>query len=74
MNLAGAGATLDLSGASGGQTLGALSGVAGTNVSLGANALTLSGSGNNTFGGAIGGTGTLTLAGAGTQTLTGANT
>ncbi|RQR24950.1 autotransporter domain-containing protein, partial [Burkholderia sp. Bp9143] len=74
VNLAGTGATFDLSGASGAQTLGTLTGTAGTNVSLGANALTLNGSGNGTFGGAIGGTGGLTLAGTGTQTLTGANT
>ncbi|WP_175785625.1 autotransporter outer membrane beta-barrel domain-containing protein, partial [Burkholderia ambifaria] len=74
VNLAGTGATFDLSGASGTQTLGTLTGTAGSNVNLGANALTLNGSGNGTFGGAIGGTGGLTLAGTGTQTLTGANT
>ncbi|ONS97014.1 autotransporter outer membrane beta-barrel domain-containing protein, partial [Burkholderia cenocepacia] len=74
LNLAGTGATFDVSAASGAQTIGALSGVGGTNVNLGANTLTLNGSGNNTFGGTIGGTGGVTLAGTGTQTLTGANT
>ena len=48
--------------------------MAGTNVNLGANALTLNGSTNGTFGGVIGGTGGVTFAGTGTQTLTGANT
>ncbi|MBX3907529.1 autotransporter domain-containing protein, partial [Burkholderia cepacia] len=74
VNLAGTGATLNLGGATGAQTLGVLTGGTGTNVNLGANGLTLNGSGNNTFGGAIGGTGNVTFAGAGTQTLTGANT
>ncbi|MCM3500066.1 autotransporter-associated beta strand repeat-containing protein, partial [Staphylococcus capitis] len=57
LNLAGTGATFDVSAASGAQTIGALSGVGGTNVNLGANTLTLNGSGNNTFGGTIGGAG-----------------
>ncbi|HDR8862172.1 TPA: autotransporter domain-containing protein, partial [Burkholderia territorii] len=74
VNLANAGATLDLSGASGAQTLGALSGVAGSNVSLGGNALTLGGTASGAFGGVIGGTGGLTVAGTGIQTLTGSNT
>ncbi|MBA5790764.1 hypothetical protein H3280_27660, partial [Escherichia coli] len=54
MNLAGASATLDLSAATGGQTLGALSGVTGTNITLGNNALTLGGTASGTFSGAIG--------------------
>ncbi|WP_175712772.1 autotransporter outer membrane beta-barrel domain-containing protein, partial [Burkholderia ambifaria] len=74
VNLAGSGATFDVSGAAGTETIGALSGVAGTNVNLGANALTLNGSGASTFGGTIGGSGAVTVAGTGTQTLTGANT
>ncbi|KGR96197.1 autotransporter domain-containing protein [Burkholderia sp. ABCPW 111] len=74
VNLAGAGAGFDISGATGSQTIGGLSGVAGTTVALGGNGLTLAGSGGTTFGGTIGGTGGLTLAGTGTQTLTGANT
>ena len=56
------------------QILGTLSGIGGTSVNLGANALTLNGSTNGTFGGVIGGTGSVTFAGTGTQTLTGANT
>ncbi|WP_175743390.1 autotransporter outer membrane beta-barrel domain-containing protein, partial [Burkholderia ambifaria] len=74
VNLAGSGATFDVSGAAGTETIGALSGVAGTNVNLGANALTLNGSVASTFGGTIGGSGAVTVAGTGTQTLTGANT
>ncbi|MFS8049625.1 autotransporter domain-containing protein [Rhizobium sp. BR 314] len=74
VSLAGTGAAFDLSGASGAQTIGALSGVVGTNVNLGGNALTLAGSSNATYRGAIVGAGSLTLAGSGTQTLTGAST
>ncbi|MFP3561451.1 autotransporter-associated beta strand repeat-containing protein, partial [Paraburkholderia sp. SIMBA_049] len=48
VNLAGSGATFDVSGAAGAETIGALSGVAGTTVNLGANALTLNGSGAST--------------------------
>ena len=51
-----------------------MNGAAGATVNLGANALTLNGSGNGTFGGTIGGTGGVTIAGTGVQTLTGANT
>ena len=63
-----------MSAATGAQSIGALSGVAGTNVALGGNALTLGGTASGTFSGAIGGTGSLTLAGTGTQTLNGAST
>ncbi|PCE32533.1 autotransporter domain-containing protein [Burkholderia ubonensis] len=73
VNLANAGAAFDIS-AGGAQTIGGLTGVAGTNVSLGGNTLTLAGSGNATYNGAIGGPGSLTLAGSGTQTLNGAST
>ena len=69
VNLAGTGATFNLSGASA-QILGTLSGIDGTSVTLGTNALTLNGSTNGTFGGVIGGTGGVTFAGTGTQTLT----
>ncbi len=75
MNLSGASATLDLSGSGANQTIGALSGVAGSTLTLGANGLTLgSGGGSGTFGGTIGGTGGVTKTGAGTETLTGAST
>ncbi|MDI9682258.1 autotransporter-associated beta strand repeat-containing protein, partial [Burkholderia cenocepacia] len=49
-------------------------GVAGTNVNLGGNTLTLAGTGNGNYAGTIGGTGGLTMAGSGTETLTGTNT
>lgn len=73
INLANAGTTFDIS-ASGAQTIGALSGAAGSTVNLGGNALTVDSSGNSTFGGTITGTAGVTFAGTGTQTLTGANT
>lgn len=73
VNLGGAGAALNLSAGSS-QSIGSLSGVAGTTVALGANALTLNSSGNATFGGAITGTGGLIKNGVGTQTLNGAST
>ncbi|EWY39248.1 Hemolysin-type calcium-binding protein [Skermanella stibiiresistens SB22] len=53
------------------ETIGALSG-AGT-VALGANALTVSQSGDTTFSGTIGGTGSLTKSGTATLTLSGGN-
>ncbi|WP_144637440.1 autotransporter-associated beta strand repeat-containing protein [Bordetella genomosp. 13] len=74
VNLAGAGATFDISGSGANQTVGGLAGAAGTSVALGANALTFGDSGNQTFGGTIGGTGGVVKQGSGTQTLTGANT
>ncbi|MCA3932948.1 autotransporter domain-containing protein, partial [Burkholderia sp.] len=72
VNLAGTGATFDVSGATGTQTIGGLSGAAGTNVNLGSNALALNG-GGGAFGGTIGGSGGVTVA-SGTQVLTGGNT
>lgn len=66
-----AGATLDLS-AAGNQSVGALNGGGGT-VNIGANTLTISGTGNGAFAGTINGTGALVKNGASTQTLTGAN-
>ncbi|WP_181832519.1 autotransporter-associated beta strand repeat-containing protein [Bosea caraganae] len=74
VNLAGADTTLDISGASGNQTIGALSGVAGSSVSLGAHMLTFGAATGQAFGGVISGTGSLQKFGIGTQTLTGANT
>ncbi|ONY18635.1 hypothetical protein, partial [Burkholderia cenocepacia] len=53
---------------------GTLSGVAGSTIDLGANNLTLAGSGSGVFAGDIGGAGGLTLAGTGSQALTGNNT
>jgi outer membrane autotransporter protein len=60
--------------ASGNQTIGALAGVVGSTVSLGATILTLGGINDQTFGGMLSGTGGLVKQGTGTQTLTGANT
>ncbi|WP_241339144.1 autotransporter-associated beta strand repeat-containing protein, partial [Burkholderia cenocepacia] len=74
LDLAGTGAALDISAATTPQTSGMLSGVAGTNVNLGGNTLTLAGTGNGNYAGTIGGTGGLTMAGTGTETLTGTNT
>jgi len=71
--LTGAGSTFDLS-AAGAQSIGALSGVAGSSVFLGANALTLAPSGSSSFGGTIGGSAGVVINGTGTETLTGANT
>jgi len=71
--LAAPGSSLDLS-AAGPQSIGALSGAAGSSVFLGANALNLVPSGSNTFGGTIGGTGSVVINGSGIETFTGTNT
>ncbi|WP_179405154.1 autotransporter-associated beta strand repeat-containing protein [Burkholderia guangdongensis] len=71
MTLAASGSGFDIS-AAGNQTLGTLSGVTGTNVTLGANTLTLSHA-NGAFGGTIAGRGGVAVSG-GAQTLSGANT
>ncbi len=70
--LSDAGADLTLNAS---ETVGSLSGVAGTTVTLGANTLTAGGNnGTTTYAGVIGGTGGLTKIGSGTLTLSGANT
>ncbi|MCH3763236.1 autotransporter-associated beta strand repeat-containing protein, partial [Campylobacter coli] len=68
-----AGSELDIS-LGGNQTIGALSGVAGSSLALGSSTLTFGDSTNQTFAGVIGGTGGLIKQGSGVQTLTGANT
>src|SRR5262245_1238553 len=71
------GATFGLIGAGGNsETIGLLSGVAGSFVNLGGTGTLVAGaSGNNsTFAGIMSGTGSFTKSGAGTMTLTGANT
>jgi fibronectin-binding autotransporter adhesin len=73
LTLAAAGASFDISGASGGRTVGGLSGVSGSTVALGANTLTFGDATNQTFGGVISGTGGILKQGAGTQTLTASN-
>ena len=71
LSLMGAGAEFDMS-TGGNQTIGALSGVVGTVVKLGANTLTLGSASNTTFSGTISGTdGSLIKNGSGTTTLTG---
>jgi fibronectin-binding autotransporter adhesin len=73
VNLTGATAIFDVNGKT--DTVGSLTGVAGSTISLGAGALTSGGSNSiTTFAGTITGTGTLTQSGTGKLTLTGANT
>ncbi|WP_421996224.1 autotransporter-associated beta strand repeat-containing protein [Reyranella sp.] len=78
VNLAGAGALLDVSGGAAGQTIRDLSGVAGSTVELGSNALTVGTASSTLFAGAItdgsGPGGSLVKVGTGVLTLTGANT
>lgn len=73
LDIAGAGAVFDISTA-GNQTIGALNGVSGTTVTLGSNTLTLAKNTNQTFAGAISGTGGLNEDGTGVLTLNGSNT
>ena len=65
------GATMDLGNKA--QTFSAVSGAGGT-VALGSGALTVAGSGNSEFAGAITGTGSFTKGGSGTVTLSGTST
>ncbi|MGG2047311.1 autotransporter-associated beta strand repeat-containing protein [Burkholderia gladioli] len=74
VNLGTPGASFDISAAGGDQAIGALSGVAGTSVNLGANSLSFGDASNQTFAGTIGGAGGITKTGSGTETLTGTNT
>jgi outer membrane autotransporter protein len=74
VNLVGATSVFDISGASADQTIGALSGVAGSTVALGARRLTLGDGTNTTFAGAITGTGGIVKQGSGVFTLSHANT
>jgi autotransporter-associated beta strand protein len=69
VNLSGASGTFDISGTHSGATIATLAGVAGSNVSLGAQTLTVA-NGSSTFAGSLQGSGGLTLAG-GTETLSG---
>ncbi|MCI3206280.1 MULTISPECIES: autotransporter-associated beta strand repeat-containing protein [Pandoraea] len=66
------GATFDVGGA-GPVSIGALSGTANSQVTLGSNTLTLGDATNQTFAGSIGGTGGIVKQGTGIQTLTGQN-
>jgi autotransporter-associated beta strand protein len=73
VNITGSTATLDLNGIN--QTIGSLSGVAGSSVLLGSGILTLGGNGTSTtFSGTISGTGGIIKTGGGTFMIAGANT
>jgi autotransporter-associated beta strand protein len=74
VNLTTAGATFDISGSAGAQTIQNLAGVTGATVVLGAKALTLGTGNSTTFDGIFTGTGSLTKQGSGTLTLGGAST
>jgi outer membrane autotransporter protein len=73
VSLSGAGASFDISASGANQTIGALSGAAGTTVSLGANSLTVGDASDQIFGGSVSGTGGITKHGAGKLSLTGSN-
>jgi autotransporter-associated beta strand protein len=72
--LSAAGATFDISGSSGNQTLLDFAGVAGSLVKLGANSLTAGTSNSTAFGGVISGSGGFTKQGSGGLVFTGNNT
>jgi fibronectin-binding autotransporter adhesin len=74
LSLSGTGAGFDISGASGSRTVGALSGGAGSTITLGANTLTFGSATNQVFAGSIGGTGGIVKQGTGRQTLSGIST
>ncbi|WP_246792538.1 beta strand repeat-containing protein, partial [Burkholderia perseverans] len=74
VNLAGGGADFEIAGANGNETIGSLSGVAGSTVGLGVNSLSFGDATNQSFGGTIEGDGGIVKQGSGTETLTGANT
>jgi fibronectin-binding autotransporter adhesin len=71
VNLAGAGATFDISDSSGTQTIKDLSGVSGSTLSLGSNTLAFGTADSIDFAGSITGSGQLTKQGTGTFTLSG---
>ena len=72
VNVANAAGTFSIAGTTAGATITTLSGVANSNVTLGARTLTIA-NGSTTYAGIISGTGGLTLT-AGTETLSGTNT
>nr|WP_240531364.1 autotransporter-associated beta strand repeat-containing protein [Variovorax boronicumulans] len=74
VRLANAGTRFDIASANGNRTIGALLGVAGTEVVLGGNTLSFGDAGDTTFAGAITGLGGVVRQGSGSTTLTGMNT
>ena len=74
MNLSGATSRFDISAAAADGTLGSLTGVAGSQLALGAHNLTVGDATNTTFAGAVTGTGAVIKQGPGTLTLSGVNT
>lgn len=72
VDLAGAGTSFDLS-AGGHQSIGALSGVAGSTVALGAHTLTTNSNSHTTYAGTFSGSGGLTKQGTGTLAVSGTN-
>lgn len=71
--LAGAGTEFDISAPATNQTIGGLSGAAGSVITLGANTLTFGDATNRSFAGSIGGTGGIVKQGAGMQVLSGSS-
>ena len=74
LNLSGATGRFDISAAAADTTLGSLTGVAGSQVALGAHNLTVGNATSTTFAGAVAGTGGVVKQGTGTWTLSGVNT
>ena len=74
VHLAAAGATFNIAGSSGNQTVQDLGGVAGSVVALGTNSLTAGTSNSTNFGGVISGNGGFAKQGSGTLVFTGNNT
>ena len=74
VRLAHAGTRFDIASANGSRTVGALLGVANTEVALGGNTLSFGDAGHTTFAGAITGPGAVVRQGSGSTTLTGTNT
>ncbi|MEP9380703.1 autotransporter-associated beta strand repeat-containing protein, partial [Aquabacter sp. CN5-332] len=73
VTFAAAGVGFDISAASGNRAIGSVGGVAGSDITLGANSLTLGGAADAVFDGEIGGAGGIVKQGTGTQALGGGN-
>jgi len=73
VSLSSTGAKFDISSSNSNQTIGALSGVAGSAIALGSKSLTFGNASNRTYAGSISGTGSFVKQGIGTQVLTADN-